>query len=246
MRIVLGLALLCAVALWRMPGTLLDAGLDRATDGALRLADASGTVWDGQAVLMVRDLASNSWQPWLALEWSAEPASLLQGALSWRISSGGILAARIAFTATQAGIEDAKLQGPARFFLARIPNSLAHTGWSGDMALHSPAFRCTWKRRCAGRAELRWTGAASSLLPGQAFGDYLLTVEGSPNALLLQLRTLRGEVQIRGDGRWPPGAPPTFNGTIQGDPSFLQRLPSVGGSWLRPSGDAGAWTIAIP
>ncbi len=246
MRIALGLVLLFAVVLWRLPGTLLDASLDRLTEGTFRLADASGTLWNGQAALMVFDPALSAWQPWLALEWSPEPARLLQGALSWRISSGNVLIARIAFATTGIGIENANLHGPARFFLARVRNSLAHIGWSGDMALNSPDFRCTWKRRCAGRADLRWIGAASNVLPGQAFGDYVLTIEGSPNALLLHLRTLRGEVQIRGDGRWPPDAPPTFNGTIQGDPALLSRLPSIGGQWVHSSDHPNNWTIAFP
>lgn len=246
MRLVLGLVLLLAAVLWRMPGTLLDAGLDRATGGALRLAEANGTIWTGRALLMVHDPASSVWQPWQALEWSSDPARLLGGALAWQITSGSDLAARISFTLSGIGIEEASLRGPARFFLAQFQNSLAHAGWSGDIALNSPVFRCTWQRRCTGRADLRWMAATSSLLPGQSFGDYRLTVEGSADSLLLQLRTLQGDVQVRGDGRWPPGAAPTFNGTIQGDPAFLQRLPSVAGSLIRPTGDAAVWTIAIP
>lgn len=221
-------------------------GLDRASAGTLRLAQAAGTLWSGRGVVMGLVSAPDAWRPWLPAEWTLDALSVPSGMPSWEISSGGLPVARLGVRLGGIVVSRLRLRGPARFFLERIPHNIGHAGWKGDIAIESPSFQCSWHVHCEGRLELHWTDAASELLPGQELGNYQLTIDGAPGGgLLFQLRTLDGHVRIDGGGRWTVGGVLAFNGTIKGSPELLQRLPSIAGPWVRPTKDSGTWIIAI-
>lgn len=62
------------------PATLADAGLQGASDGRLRLADAQGTLWSGTGQIEVRDAGGRTGVA-KSLAWRVAPESLLRGRL---------------------------------------------------------------------------------------------------------------------------------------------------------------------
>ena len=65
--------LIGAVALFA-PATLLDARLNAATNGQLRLADTTGSVWNG------RGLVTNAQRTWsIPVGWKVDPVSIVRG-----------------------------------------------------------------------------------------------------------------------------------------------------------------------
>jgi hypothetical protein len=93
---------------------------------------------------------------------------------------------------------------------------------------------------------LRWIGAASELLPGDALGDYKLAIDGSSgNQIVFQVQTIDGPIRVEGQGRWEVAGPLVFDGMIKGNAALLQRLPSVAGPWVHPSAEPGTWNVTI-
>jgi general secretion pathway protein N len=71
--IAFAVALAAAVALFA-PATMLDARLDAATQGQLRLANTTGSVWDGRGVVTN---AQHTWS--IPVSWKVDPLSFVRG-----------------------------------------------------------------------------------------------------------------------------------------------------------------------
>jgi general secretion pathway protein N len=246
MRVLAAILAVVVALLWQAPATLIDAGLDRVSGGSLRLAQAGGTIWSGQGVVMGLASAPDAWGTWLPAEWTFDVLSVSTGVPAWEISSGGLPVARLGLGLRGIVVSRLKLRGPARYFLERIPHNIGHAGWKGDIAVETPRFQCSWHGHCEGHLEVHWTDATSDFLPGQRLGNYHLTMDGTPSGELnFQLRTLDGTIRVDGSGRWTVDSVFAFDGTIKGSPELLQRLPSIAGPWIQPSGEAGTWAVAI-
>ena len=66
------------------PATLIDARLQQASGGGLRLAEASGTLWSGTGQIEVRDANRRSGIA-KSIAWRVRPAYLLQGKLRYEV-----------------------------------------------------------------------------------------------------------------------------------------------------------------
>ena len=76
------------IALMAMaPATLIDASLERATNGRLRLAQAEGTVWSGSGKIEIRDAAGRRGIA-KELSWRVLPVSLLRARLVCEVGIG--------------------------------------------------------------------------------------------------------------------------------------------------------------
>lgn len=73
--------------LYHLSARWVDAGLARQSHGALRLAEAEGTVWRGRAKLIRLD-ASGGAVAADGVSWVFQPARLRQGQWVWRVSRG--------------------------------------------------------------------------------------------------------------------------------------------------------------
>jgi hypothetical protein len=137
------------------------------------------------------------------------------------------------------------LSAPAGGLLARLPDALGRAGWRGDLAIAVPELHCDWTAACDGHAQVVWLGAASELFPGRRFGDYRLSADATAEGFNLGWTTLAGDIRIEGAGRWSPPSAAEFSAVVSGDPAFLERLPSIGGRWVRPGEAPGSWIFEI-
>ena len=218
----LGLGAYVLALIATAPASLIDAGLQQASEGRLRLAEAHGTVWSGAGQIEMRDrmrrsgIAKN-------ITWQVLPAYLLRGQLRGEVGLD-FAAKRFPVTLSRAGIEvaDADINLPAAALGVAIPK-LAPLGLSGDMLLH--LARVSFGRNAIrGKATLQWRGAGSAFAPVSPLGDYELRFDGEGAAVRASLRTLQGPLQLDGQGSWKSGGNPVFLGTARVPPEHLQQL----------------------
>jgi general secretion pathway protein N len=204
------------------PASLIDAGLQQATEGRLRLAEAQGTLWSGTGQIEMRDRMHRSGVA-KSVTWRVRPAYLLRGQLRCEVGLD-LAAKRFPVTISLARIEvaDADINLPAAALGLAIPK-LAPLGLAGDVLLH--VARVSLERSAIqGNATLQWRGAGSAYTPVSPLGDYELRFEGDGAAVRASLRTLQGPLQLDGQGSWARGGNPAFLGTARIPPEHLQQL----------------------
>ena len=204
------------------PATLADAGLQRASDGRLRLAEARGMLWSGSGQIEIRDAFG---QTGIArdLGWRVVPQSLLRGQLVCEIAleqaSKGF---PLTLSLSRIELANADIHLPAAVLGLGVPK-LAPLGLTGEVLIHISNLSLA-RDTMAGTATLQWRAAGSSLTPLSPLGDYevRLNVEGrTVNAFL---RTTEGPLLLDGQGSWTHGARPVFLGTARVPPQYQEQL----------------------
>ncbi|MEK7437131.1 MAG: type II secretion system protein N [Pseudomonadota bacterium] len=218
----LGLAAYALGLIATAPATLIDAQLERASAGGLRLADASGTLWSGTGQIEIRD-ANRSTGVAKHIAWRFRPEHLLRGRLFYEVRLDH--APRhfpLTVSATRIEVEGANINLPAATLGLGVPK-LAPLGLTGDMLLH--IARLSFGRgTIQGNATLQWRGAGSAFTRISPLGDYELRFEGEGAAVRASLRTLQGPLQLDGQGSWTSGRNPQFQGSARVPPQQQQQL----------------------
>ena len=204
------------------PATLIDARLDQASAGALRLAEASGTLWSGSGQIEVRD-ANRRGGIAQSITWRIRPAYLLRAKLLYEVTLDHS-AQHFSVTISPSRIEvaDADINLPAAALGLGVPK-LAPLGLTGDMLLHI-ARLAFGRGSVQGNATLQWRGAGSAFTRVSPLGDYELRLEGDGAAVQASLRTLQGPLQLDGQGSWTNGRSLVFQGNARVPPQHLQQL----------------------
>ncbi len=212
-----------AVALIAMaPAAWLDTALRDASQGRLRLAEAQGSLWAGSGRIELRD-ADRTGGIARAVTWHLRPAYLLRGRLQYEIRLGQ--AGRpfpLSLGVAQVEVSDADLQLPAAALAFAEPR-LVPLELTGDLTLHIDRLAVS-RSAVGGSGTLQWLGAGSALTQVSPLGDYELRAEDDRSGLRLALRTLRGPLQLDGQGAWTPGSRPQFAGTARVPPEYQQQL----------------------
>jgi general secretion pathway protein N len=193
--VLLLLVLLVVAFAAQAPATLLDRRIDRATGGALRFADATGTVWSGHATLAD---AKGRWR--LPLGWRTDPLALLGGRMRVMLVPASADEPRGVVVAGEQDLTATDLE-------LRLPAAVIETAWPGPPALRfdgqlvvtSPSLRRVGTR-VDGALDARWDGARVSfgglVLP---LGTVDATARPEPGATRVTLRNRGGDVAIEGE-----------------------------------------------
>lgn len=227
-----------------LPAAWMAKELAAATAGRLLLAEAQGTLWQGNAVLVLtggadsRDAAALPGRLHWRLTWhGGAPALRLQQAccmdapvlLRWR---PGLAANRFELLSLAAQGGEAAANAVIGHWpvawLAGLGAPLNTLRLSGTMQLSGQNLSLeTVQGRLVlgGRAELAMDQVASRLSTLEVLGDYRLSLQGDPRgqAANLQLRTTRGALQLSGEGQWA-AAKFRFNGQASAAPGFESAL----------------------
>jgi general secretion pathway protein N len=198
------LAALIALA----PATLIDARLEHASDGRLRLAEAEGTLWSSKGWIEIRDADGRAGVA-RRLTWRVLPVSLLRGRLVAEVDLDQA-AKPFAVTLSPSRIEiaDADITLPAAALGLGMPK-LAPFRLTGEVMLTIP--RLSFERgRMEGEATLQWRAAGSALTPVSPLGEYEVTLKAVGPEMHAALRTLEGPLQLDGKGTSSNGSAPKF------------------------------------
>ena len=221
----LGLALgLYAIALAvTAPATLVDASLERATKGSLRLAEAKGTVWSGAGRIEIRD-ANRRFGVAREFAWHFFPSwSLLRGTVVCEIGFDAPTQ-RIPLTLSLSGVDIPKTEMtlPA-VALGLAVTRLAPLGLGGDLHLNIASLSIK-RDRIQGSAVVQWRTASSALTRVYPLGDYEMRISGAGPSARASLRTLQGPLQLDGDGSWANGGAPQCTGTARVPAQYSEQL----------------------
>jgi general secretion pathway protein N len=195
------------------PATLIDAGLKRATEGRLRLAEARGTLWSGSGQFEIRDKDGRSGVS-KSVAWRAVPQSLLRGHLVCEVGLGQAQK-RVPVTLSLSRIELANVDFnlPAAVLGLGVPK-LAPLGLTGDVAIHVAALSIA-RGAIVGNATLQWLAAGSALSPVSPLGDYEVRLDGTGTTVGALLRTIKGPLRLEGRGTWTNGSAPSLLATAR-------------------------------
>lgn len=206
-----GLGLYAVALAVLAPAWLLDAALDDASAGRLRLASPEGTVWSGRATAELRD--DGGGRRWSApLSWRWQPAALLAGRLDYRLGTGPAASlSAVSVTRSRVEFSGVDIRMPAARLAEAIP-ALAPWGVGGELQLRADRL-AFGPAHAAGGFTVHWRAAGSTLSPVSPLGDYALEVEGRDQAWRARLHTLAGPLQLDGHGGWRSGDRPAFEAT---------------------------------
>jgi general secretion pathway protein N len=217
-----GLAAYALVLFAMAPATLIDARLAQTSAGALRLAEARGTLWSGTGQIEIRDANRDNGIA-KSITWRFRPAYLLRGKLRYEVAlDHAVQRFPVTVSMSQIEVVNADINLPAAALGLGIPK-LAPLGLTGDMLLH--ISRLAFARGSVqGNATLQWRGAGSAFTRVSPLGDYELRLEGDGTAVRAALQTLQGPLQLDGQGAWSSGHNPIFQGNARVPPQHQQQL----------------------
>ena len=220
--IAFGLAVYALALLATAPATLLDARLQQASAGGLRLAGASGTIWSGKGQIEILDSSRRNGVA-KSVAWRFRPAHLLRARLLYEIA---LEDTRQYFPVTVSpshiDLTNADINLPAAALGLGAPK-LAPLGLSGELRLRVARLSIA-RGSIRGNATLQWHGAGSTYARVSPLGDYELHLEGDGATLKVSLRTLQGPLQLDGEGSWNIGRNPVFRGSARVPPQHQQQL----------------------
>lgn len=190
------------------PATLVDAGLQRSSQGRLRLAEAHGTLWSGTGQIEIRDPDGRTGVA-RSLAWHVVPEPLLRGHLVCEV---GVDQASKRFPVTisfsRIELANADISLPAAVLGLGVPE-LASLGLTGEVLIHVASLSIA-RDGTSGNATLQWLAAGSSLTPVSPLGNYEIRIDGEGMTVHAFLRTLDGPLRLDGKGSWTRGNSPVF------------------------------------
>ncbi len=193
------------------PARWLAAGVHKATSGQLSLPDAQGSVWRGSSQLVLSGGAGS------------QGGSAVPGRISWKLSpawSGVTLELQALCCMSQSlqlawqwrwggwalAVAEHQSNWPAGL-LAGLGTPWNTIAAEGNLAISHKGLSLEWaegRMALSGALQIDAQDMASRLTTINPMGSYRLRLEGGP-LMSLNLQTLRGSLQLSGQGQWVAG-----------------------------------------
>ncbi|MCL2296783.1 MAG: type II secretion system protein N [Proteobacteria bacterium] len=155
LKIFLALLLLIAALIFFAPASLLDSGLARASSGKWRLAESTGTLWNGSGMLTHAQGAVLT-----PLRWRFEPSALLGGAARWQLLADQTtprLTGTLTFSKKGVGLDGLSLHTSAAVLQPLLPPEMVQA-LEGTLIIDAPSLLLQEKSQ-EGRISGRWQNA---------------------------------------------------------------------------------------
>jgi len=242
-----GAILLAAALAIEAPASLVDHRVADLTDGRIRIAAATGTVWNGSGELAVLPDGAR-----IPIAWRLEPIPLLRGGLVGSLTAGDVTR-RATFTVEREDfvVHDFAIALPAASVLrtAGVPDALTNAGGTLVLDVANLARRGD---RLEGRVDLKWTDAAlPAPLTGAriALGDVRLAAAGGGSEIPATLSNSGGEVDVAGTLLFSARAMPQIDARIKpraGLPADRSEAIAAALSSIGRADGAGSYRIVWP
>lgn len=201
------------------PAQWLASGVASSTNGRVMLAEATGTLWNGQATLVLSSGAeAGATRASLPerLSWNMSPWALFAGAIDVTFRHPSALAQPLH---VRAGVGAALNAGPTTVRLPAI--LLTGLGAPWNTVRPGGVISVSWDRlaiapgKFQGSVVAEWQFASSSLTPVAPFGHYRLQTDGVFPGTQLNLATISGPLELTGSGTIAEGGRLRFQGRAQ-------------------------------
>lgn len=200
------------------PARWLANSVTSATAGQLQLVNARGTVWDGQADLVLTGGEGSRTQTALpqGVQWQLAPR-LVSGApaMSLHLMAPCCTPEPMAILMIpRLGGAELRVASTSSLWPAELLSGLG-TPWNtlrveGQLALQTEGLTLRWdqgRARLQGEAAIEALDLASRLSTIRPLGSYRMSMraDADGNTTTLDLQTLSGALQLQGTGRWVGG-----------------------------------------
>lgn len=207
------------------PAHLFNATLKHASGDRVRLVESKGTLWNGAGQLEYRDSVGQAAFS-TGLAWRFLPKYLLRGQLTFGITlDASARQIQMSISPLRTSVADAEAEFAAQILGLGMPRFAAleprgHVLFRvGELSIH----RGGWE----GEIALQWRAAGLGAMPSAPPGDYELRVISDGATVRASVRTLRGPLQIAGEGSWAVHAPPDIPVTVRVPQQYRQQLTPV-------------------
>lgn len=232
------------------PAVWLDFALSQVSQGRVRLAQAQGTVWQGQGRVVLADLRdarqgqtelggrldrpqdeafAAGLRPLAGLSlpgeffWRFRPRSLVQGRIDLELRHSSQPSA----VTVSLGLSGVFLQRGA----LHLPGlALERLGSPWNSLRPTASLNLSWedwrleRGRAQGRLVVELSGVASALTPVRPLGDYRGELVSSGEQAVVNLSTLAGPLRLEGHGRWSLRSGLSLQASAWADPVEQDRL----------------------
>ena len=185
-----------------VPADWLAWGLSRTTKGIVRIDQPSGSIWSGAGKLTVY-YPQTTPNDFGQAQWSINPFWLVTGQLQIHVESAtkdAKMQGTLRIGRNHVLFSDLSLSLPAeRVGVLYSPLALANP--QGQFSLRARELNIT-ASAVEGGAEFLWQNAGSSLSPVNPLGEYKLEMTGQNKTANLKLTTVRGDLDLTGQGKW--------------------------------------------
>jgi general secretion pathway protein N len=201
------------------PAQWLASSVLGATNGRVILAEVTGSVWNGQATLVLAsgsDAGATKASLPERLSWRLSPWALFAGAVDITFSHPSALAQPLRVRAGMGGSLNA---GPTTLRLPAI--LLTGLGAPWNTVRPGGVISVSWDRldiapgKFQGNVIAEWQFASSSLTPVSPFGHYRMQTNGVFPGTQLNLTTISGPLELIGSGTIAEGGHLRFQGRAQ-------------------------------
>ena len=228
------------------PAQWADHAVRSISGGRVELAEASGTIWNGSATLVLapggeRDTARTGLPD--PLSWHLAPWPLLFGNVQLTLSHPSALTSPWQVSAYAGGslqLGAATLRLPAAMLTGLgAPWNTVRPG--GIISLHTDGLQLS-RGQFQGSVTAEWEYASSALTPVSPIGHYRLQTSGPYPGTRLQLQTISGPLELAGSGTIAEGGHLRFEGIARpqatADPATKSQLTGLISLLGRRQGDA--------
>lgn len=254
--------LVVVVSTWLLtaPATMADWALGKATSQRIRIADASGSIWNGKGRLVIVDVAGERDR-----RDRADPATggnqadaqmlalsgvPIPGTITWKIDPWPLLLGRLVATVqhdsmakpvTLNGNANGLQISPGAMQLPSIALDRLGSPWSAVRPVGS--LGVSWQQLQVarngfeGRLVLDLRDASSALTTVRPLGAWRLEVDAKGQTADLRMVPLEGPLRLSGSGNWTARGGLRFQAEAEADESERLRLQSLLGLLGRREGN---------
>jgi general secretion pathway protein N len=238
---IVGLLTAVGVAMASAPASWVDFALRQLSLDRVRLADASGSLWQGEGrIVLLEGAAGSEVTEGFALpgvlRWELRPLPLVAGLVDAVVSLPGMAQPiRVNGSLGEWRIEGGALELPSA--------QLSRLGSPWNTIQPSAALGLRWEALTIragvpdGRMTIDLRDVASAMTPVRPLGTYRVDVLAAGGKVDLTLSTLSGALRLQGGGRWDRRTGLRFEAQAQAEGQDRARLQSLLGLIGRRDGD---------
>lgn len=201
---IFGLVFYLLFLIIEMPASWFAWGLNRYTQGSVRLDPIAGSLWSGNGRLVIY-YPQTTPHDFGQAEWHINPLWLFAGRVQLSLQTNNPdrqIKTTLGIARNSFMLKDTDIAVPASF-AAQLYAPLTVISPQGKVRISTSTLALA-PGTVQGTAALEWLNAGSSLSSVQPLGDYRLEITGAEQNASLKLATLRGDLEFAGQGSWQP------------------------------------------
>lgn len=226
------------------PASLVSAALQQGTHHQWDLADARGTLWDGQGALSGRRDKDTPPVALPTLGWKL--ARVDWRGLRFALSAGGQPAGQlqVGWSGWQAQLRGVGME--ARDITPLLPGLLNKGDWQGFVNVRQLAAQGGWRTAArVSQADVQWLSAATGLMPQGELGTFAITAHAEEVGMSFSITSQDGPLRLSGQGRHSARQGLQFSGELIDQAGLASRFPGFLSAYLQPAGEPRRYAVQI-